>query len=294
MHKIVGIVRDLVPNISKHDILNLAAALAFYTALSLSPVLVIVLWVFRQLGFQDQQAVIREMVELVGPEAGRVLGIIIENAKEAPELGTVAGVFGFGALLLSAGGVFGQIQSSLNRIFEVAPPKTVDWKLYIRKRLISLGMVFSLGFVAIVSLGASAAVSFLSQRIAGGDGSAAAPFGILDLALSFLLFAGFFAALFKILPDAKIPWRESIFGGILTALLFSFGKRLIGLYLGKSSIGSAYGAAGSVVIFLVWIYYSSVILFIGAELTQLCNRAFWPTASRRPSELEPGQVPANS
>ena len=279
------IIKDLFPNISKHDVLNLSAALAFYTALSLSPVLVIVLWFFKHIGVKDQQAVVDQMVQLVGPQAGKVLGMVIENTKEAPELGTMAGIFGFLALLVSAGGVFGQLQASLNRIFEVAVPDRVDWWVWLQKRLLSLGMVFSLGFVAVVSLGVSAAISFLSDRVVGGM------FGTTYLAVaevvgSLIVFGLFFACLFKVLPDTKISWKESLLGGLLTALLFSIGKRLIGLYLGHSSVGSSYGAAASVVILLVWIYYSSAIVFIGAELTQLCNKHFWGRDEERPSQLD--------
>lgn len=285
VRRAVDVAKRTAAEVAADDVLTLAAALSFYTALSLSPVLLLTLWLARNLGFDDQSILVQKVGELIGQEASTVIAVVLENARETPSLGSLAGALGFGALLLSAAGVFGQLQLSFNRIWNVAPPSRTSWLMWARKRLLSFGMVFSLGFVAVVSMVVSAALSFVTTRIGFGALGDVAP-TVSDTLLSVIVFAAFFSALFKLLPDTKLEWREVWFGGIVTALLFTAGKGAIGLYLGRSSLGSAYGAAGSIVVLLAWVYYSSLILFVGAELTQVCSKE----EPNRPveSELEAG------
>lgn len=254
---------ELYARTDRHRILTLAAALSFYTALSLSPLLIILFWLVGSLGFRDQRILIQQVVTLVGPEAGRMLTIIVENTRETLTLSSVAGIFGFATLLVSAASVFGQLQMSLNTIFEAVPPKNVSWLSWVQKRLLSIGMVFSLGFLAMVSLFANTLVAFIAER--WWEGTIALQ--IAEALLSFALFTVFFSLLYKLLPDRALTWRDTFFGGMLTALLFIVGKTGIGFYLGQTSVGSAYGAAGSLIILLVWVYYSSAVVLVGAELT---------------------------
>lgn len=253
---------ETVREIGNDDLMTLAAALSFYTVLSLSPLLILLVWLAANLGMQNQEALVQQVVALIGPQAGEAVKGILQNENQTPTLGTIAGILGFVALLVSAGGVFGQLQVSLNRIFNVKPPAKTNIWMWLKKRLLSFGMVFSIGFVAMVSLVVSAIVGAIAESM----GPLAR---VAELAGSIGLFTLVFSGIFKVLPDIKLSWREVWFGGFLTALLFTVGKWLIGLYLGQSSVGSTYGAAGSLVILLVWVYYSSIIVFIGAEITQV-------------------------
>ena len=272
--KIASGVDNFVDRFERHKVLTLAAALAFYTALSLSPLLVILIWFLSLIGFHDQTAFVHQVEMLIGSEAAKALNLVIENTKTGFHLNTVAGVVGFGALLISAASVFGQLQMSLNTIFEVPAPRKIDWSFWLQKRLLSISMVISIGFLSVVSLFVNAAITVISER---WTSSLHIPWG--ETIISFFLFLFFFSFLFKILPDRRLSWNDTLLGGALTAFLFSIGKTLIGVYLGHTSIGSAYGAAGSLIILLLWVYYSSTILLIGAEITsQMLYRA--------PNELE--------
>jgi membrane protein len=250
--------RDFAPD----DALTLGGALAFYTALALAPLLVIVVWIAGSLSDTGQQAVVDQIVETIGPQAGAAIGDIITHAAERPTLGTVAGILSTAMLLFSASGVFGQLQHALNRVWDVEPNPGQGVKGWIRKRLLAFGMVLTLGFLLLVSLGLSA---FLSAAF----GSWAAMHAVASL----LVITVLFALLFRYLPDVRIAWHDVWLGAIVTALLFVLGKYALGLHLGHSSVGSAYGAAGSLVILLLWVYYSSLIFFFGAELTQAWARS---------------------
>lgn len=263
---------ELYSRIDRHRVLTLAAALSFYTALSLSPLLIILFWLVGSLGFRDQRILIEQVVTLVGPEAGRMLQIIVENTRETLSLNSMAGLLGFITLVVSAASVFGQLQMSLNTIFEVEPPKNVSWWAWLQKRLLSIGMVFSIGFLAIVSLFANTAIAFVAERWWKGT----VPLQVAEAFLSLGLFVVFFTLLYKLLPDRRLSWKDTVLGGALTAVLFIIGKTAIGFYLGQTSMGSAYGAAGSLIILLVWVYYSSAVVLIGAEITAQWRQSVQP------------------
>ncbi|MEZ0393257.1 MAG: YihY/virulence factor BrkB family protein [Pseudobdellovibrionaceae bacterium] len=254
--------KELLKAFSGHDLMTLAAALAFYTALSLAPLLIITLAVVGIMGESSQAQLIQQIEGLMGSQAASAIKAIVESADDRPSLGNLAGWLGVVALLFSASGVFAQLQASLNAIWAATGKGSKGLWGWIRKRLLSMGLVITLGFLALVSLVASAAISVIFHQ----EGEA---WKILNIVLSFLLFSGVFTLLHKYLPDIKLSWRHAWKGGLATALLFVIGKTLIGLYLGKSAVGSAYGAAGSLVVLLVWVYYSSVIVFTGAEITRL-------------------------
>jgi membrane protein len=182
----------------------------------------------------------------------------------------VSVVIGIVTLIIGASTVFGQLQSALNQIWEVeaAPAKSAIGS-FIRTRVLSLAMVIGIGFLLLVSLIVSAALAALDGYLQTRTALPAGLWQALNLLTSLGIIALLFALMFKLLPDVKLAWRDVWFGAFVTAALFTAGKYLIGLYLGHASIGSSYGAAGSVVVLMVWVYYSSLIVFLGAEITQV-------------------------
>lgn len=247
---------------AKHDIMTLSAALAFYTALSLAPLLVITLSLASLLGENSQAQLVDQIRGALGSEAAQSIDSIIQNSQEKPKLGSIAGIISTIVLLFTASGVFAQIQASLNTIFETEASKSAGIWGWLRKRILSMGMVITLGFLAIVSLVVSAVLAFIFSK----EG---AMWQVLNFTVTTAVFSFLFAIILKYLPDTKISWKSALWGGFTTALLFAIGKLLIGLYLGKSAVGSAYGAAGSLLVLLTWVYYSGIILFTGAEITRL-------------------------
>ena len=268
-----NIAKDTVTEFVDDDAPTLAAALAYYTALGMSPVLVLLLWIATFAGESMQQRLVVQLQGLVGPEGGQAVKAVVDNADATPGLGTFAGIVSLAMLLFSVSGVFGQLQAALNRMWDVtaAPGSSGTWP-WIRKRLLSVGTFLSVGFVLVVSMAVTAFVEAASERardvLPGADVAWEAATFVLSLLVSALLFA----LMFKVLPDVKLRWRDVAVGGLATAILFSIGRWLIGLYLGRSSVGSAYGAAGSLVVLLVWVYYAALVVFLGAELTQVLAR----------------------
>lgn len=263
--RIDGLARVLARSaaqIVSHDVLTLAAAMAFYTGLALAPLLILLLWASGLLGPDLRDSLVREVVALVGPQGGAAIGSLIEEAASERAQRRTAGAIGLVVLLFSATGVFAQLQASLNTIWGVEAKAAGALWQWLRKRLLSFGMLLTLGFLLLVSLFASAAVSALAQRL-GSSGIEAG----FNLVAPFLVYVAVFGAIFLWLPDVELRVGDVALGAVLTAALFTLGKWAIGLYLGMSSIGSAYGAAGTLVVFLSWTYYSCAILFVGAVLT---------------------------
>jgi membrane protein len=214
-----------------------------------------------------------EMGGLIGSEGEEAVEAMLDSADK-PKQGTVAAVLGVITLLFGASGVFGQLQESLNTIWEVKPkPGGGIWQL-IRSRFLSMAMVLGTGFLLLVSLVLSSAISGMGTYLKHQYPGLESIWHIVNFVVTIAVVTVLFALIFKFLPDAKIAWNDVWVGAVLTAILFAVGKLLIGIYLGKASIGSAYGAAGSLVVLLVWIYYSSLILFFGAELTQVYAKQF--------------------
>jgi membrane protein len=249
--------------------LRLAASLAYYTALSLAPLVLLIVGVIglvldrQQVGSQLSA----QLEGLIGP-AGRELVTSI-LAATSPQGGTLATLIGLGTLLIGATAVFGELQATLNLIWEVRPAPTNGvwagiWAL-LRERLFSLALVLALAFLLLVSLVISAALAGAAAWLQGPEQALLSR--LLELAVSLLVLTFVFALLYMYVPDAEIGWRDVWLGGLITAVLFTLGKTAIGLYLGQASVGSAYGAAGSLVVLLVWVYYSALIMFFGAEFT---------------------------
>ncbi|HEX6278313.1 MAG TPA: YihY/virulence factor BrkB family protein [Polyangiaceae bacterium] len=254
---------------------RLAAALAYYTLLSLAPLVVLALaiagLVVDQEATRDQLS--NELGAVVGSSGADAVRAIVDSAK-TPSAGIVSSVLGMIVLLFGASGVFGELQGALNTIWEVAPkPGRGIWGT-VRDRLFSFAMVMGVAFLLLVSLVLSTALAavgrFLESSLPGGE----AVWQVLNFLLSFAVVSALFAVTFKVVPDVEMKWRDVWIGALVTAFLFSVGKFLIGLYLGKSSVASSYGAAGSLVLLVIWVYYSSLILFAGAEFTQVYARHY--------------------
>lgn len=243
---------------------KLAAALAYYTSLSLAPILLISIAVAGLVFGADaaRGAVSQEISVLAGPRIGEGIESLLRSAWQ-PKIGTLATILGGIALLLGASGVFRELQDSLNIIWNVKEKAGCGIWGTIRNRFFSFVMVLGIGFLLLVSLVLSAGLAALGQPLGQG-----VLLRVLDQAITLLVITALFGAAFKFLPDAKTRWRDVGLGAFLTAALFTLGKSLIGLYLGRSAIGSTYGAAGSFVLVLLWINYSSQIFFFGAEFTK--------------------------
>ncbi len=250
---------------------RLAAALAYYTAFSIGPLLILIIAVAGAL-FGDEAVrgqVAAQMDGLIGSDGARMLEEMIENAA-AERSGILATTVSVAALILGATGVFGELQAMMNTIWDVERPATAGGiAAMLRTRLLSFGMILGIAFLLLVSLVVSAVIAAASgwsrALLPGMD----ALWHLVDIAVSLGVTTALFAMIFKFLPDAAIAWRDVVSGAFLTAVLFTLGKLAIGFYLGRSSVASVYGAAGSLAVLLVWIYYAAQILFFGAELTQV-------------------------
>lgn len=273
-------VRDFVDD----DCPSMAAALSYYTVFSLPPLLVLLLLLLGALlDPQDIQGTLETRIRaLMGPAGGDQVRIILAHAQR-PGSGIMATALGAVALVAGATGVFGQLQAALNKAWKVAPdPQRGGIRQFLLKRAFSLGMVLGLAFVLLVSLVLSAMLSAFSDSLARllPQGLSATLLQGINFAVSFGVTALLFAAIFKVLPDARIAWRDVWVGAAFTALLFDGGKLLLGVYLGHSNPGEPFGAAGALALMFVWIYYSSMIVLLGAEFTQT-----W--AVRRGKGVEP-------
>jgi membrane protein len=250
--------------------LRLAASLAYYTALSLAPLLLLIVSLLGVVLERQQVAgqLESQLEGLMGPAGRELVSSILTTTS--PQGGTLAAVVGFLTLVIGATAVFGELQTTMNLIWEVRPAPTAGvWAgiwAWLKERVFSLALVFALAFLLLVSLVVSAALAGAAALLWGPEPSFLSR--LLELAVSLAVLTLGFSLLFKYVPDAEIGWRDVWLGGVLTAVLFTLGKTAIGYYLGYASVGSAYGAAGSMVVLLVWVYYSALIVFFGAEFTQ--------------------------
>jgi membrane protein len=255
---------------------TLGAALAYYTIFSLAPLLVITISI-AGLAFGREAAegqIFDQLRGLLGEESGRAMQVIVQNASQEPKTGVLATIIGFALLLFGASGVFGQLQTSLNAIWGVQPKPGRGILGIIHDRILSFGFILVVGFLLLVSLLLTAAISFAGQRFGEMIVGMEALVQLLNTILSLAVITLLFAMMFKFLPDAKIAWRDVWIGAFITALLFTIGKFALGVYLGRSGVASSYGAAGSLIVLLLWVYYSSQIVFFGAEFTQVYANRF--------------------
>jgi membrane protein len=253
---------------------RLAAALAFYTLLSLAPLLILAVSVAGLVFGEDaaRGEIAGQLQAMLGPEAADSIQTVLANAK-TPSSGVIGTIVGVAILIFGASGVFGELQDSLNVVWEVKPKPGRGIKGFIRDRFFSFTLVLGVAFLLLVSLvvsaGLSAVGNVFSERLPGGE----ALWHVVNFVISIGTIALLFALIFKVIPDVTIHWRDVWIGALFTAVLFTIGKFAIGLYLGRSSVASPFGAAGSVVVLVVWVYYSAQILFFGAEFTQVYARS---------------------
>lgn len=249
---------------------QLAAALSYYTLFSLAPLLIIAMAVAGLVfGREATQHQIASTIQgMVGPQGAQAIQALIQSAS-TPSSGILATLIGVVTLLLGAGGVVGQLQDSLNTIWGVAPKPELGLMGLLRVRILSFGMVLGIGFLLLVSLVISAALTAFLQFVGGASIGESFLWHGIEFLVSFGLITLLFALIYKVLPDVHMAWKDVGIGAAMTALLFTLGKFLIGLYLGHSSVSSAYGAAGSLIVVLLWVYYSALIFFFGAEFTQV-------------------------
>jgi len=272
---IVQILKQSFKDFSDDECTTMAAALSYYTVFSLPPLLLLIIMIVGAvMDPQDvREALHGQLGALLGQSGGDEIRTIMEKAQETktPDAGRpVAAVLGIATLVLGATGVFGQLQAALNKAWEVKPdPEQGGIKSFLVKRIFSFGMVLAIAFLLLVSLALTAAISAVGGmlgRMMPGVGEAL--LHVLNFVVSFGVITLLFAAMFKIVPDAEVAWKDVWVGAVVTGVLFMIGKYAIGFYLGRSNPGEVYGAAGSLAILLVWIYYASMIVFFGAEFTQ--------------------------
>jgi membrane protein len=270
---------------------RLAAALAFYAVFSMAPLLVIVIAVAGQVFGPDavRGEIVAQFGSLIGVEAARQVEVIIQGASN-PASGLLAALIGGVSLMAGATAVFAQLKEALNAIWDAPPLQRGFLRTVFRDRLRSLAMVLGVAFLLLVSLVLSAALAALARW--------AAPYlpdfpfslaGTLDFVLSFVLVTALFAMIYRVLPDVIISWGDVAIGAAVTAILFNFGKHLIGLYLGRSSLGSVFGAAGSLAILMVWVYYSAAVFLLGAGFTRVYSLT-WGSLSRAASGTSVSRV----
>jgi membrane protein len=290
---IFDLFKDAVKEWSDDKAPQLAAALSYYTIFSLAPLLIIAIAV-AGLVFGQQQAseqVFNQIQGMVGADSAKMIQSMLQAAHR-PEEGIISTIIGVVTLLAGAAGVVAQLKGALNQIWDVKPkpgPGGIKGILItIRQQLLSYAMVLGIGFLLLVSLALSALLAGLSKVV--GDQVPTFLYELLNFALSFAVITVLFAAMYKVLPDTEIKWKDVWIGAVLTSLLFSIGKVALGLYLGHSGTASAYGAAGALIVILLWIYYSAQILFFGAELTQVYANQYGSFVSPETSDSKPGQT----
>ncbi len=288
---VLGLLKKSFSDFMADDCMDSAAALSYYTVFSLPAILVLLLMLVSSVmdptdvrgGLESQ------MQNLMGPTAGEQVRTIIEESEQRPSSGFLPTILGIAGLIFGATGAFGQLQKSLNRTWDVEPdPDQGGIKAFLSKRVFSLGIILVIAFMLLVSLVISAALSGLGDRLESFLPSVLSEPVLhgLNLVVSLAAITLLFGAMFKVLPDAKISWRSVWVGAAFTAVLFVIGKFVIGFYLGRSNPGEAYGAAGSLAVLLLWVYYSSIIVLFGAEFTET-----WAQERRGETiEPEPGAI----
>ena len=266
-----SLLKEAFQEFTNDNALKLSASLSYYTLFSLAPMLLVFMSVVGVFYGRDavQGQLYSQISWLIGSQAATQIQELIKNAHLSGKTG-IAAVIGVVTLLIGATGVFAEIQDSINQIWSIKPKPKSGFLKYLTNRLLSFSLIISLGFLFIVSLLLNALLNLFSEKIMSLFSEATIYlFWILNIAVIWGVMTVLFAVIFSVLPDGKVAWKDTFIGAGVTAVLFMIGKYAIGLYLGQSNIGNAYGAAGSVVIILLWVYYSSVILYFGAEFTKV-------------------------
>ena len=254
---------DLSDDIGNHEIFTLAASLAYTTALALAPFVLILLAIASVLGPDLQVKLYTELASSVGEKAGKTILDIVQHSKENKVASGVSGLIGFLILVISASAIFAQMRVALDKINEHKVKKNASgfW-LFVKDRFLSMGLVFGFAFLSIVSLMVSTGIAV---AYSGGEGIIWQAISVL---VNLIIFSVLFTAIYRVVPSDKLPWKSCRISGIVSAVFYLIGKSLIGLYLAKAGLESAYGAAGSLVAFLAWVYYTALTLLISYEVTR--------------------------
>lgn len=277
------------------DAMSLGAAIAFYTIFSLAPTAILVT-ALAGLAFGEeaaQGALVEQLSRLIGPEPAQTVQGLIASAGNR-QTGVWASVVGVATIVVGATTVFAELLTALNRVWKAEPPaeSTVTWLVTVRLK--ALALIAAIGFLLIVSLVVSAALAVFGTWVGRYLPALPALLWIVDVVTSWMVLTVLFALIYRVLPDTRIPWMDVWFGAAITALLFAVGKFLIGFYLGTSGVATVYGAAGSFVLVLLWVYYSASIFLFGAEITRAYSERVG-SRSRRPSATScrtPSEAPA--
>lgn len=268
---VLALFKDSFSEFMEDNCLKLSAALSYYTIFSLAPMLLVIISivsiVFGKEAFQGE--LFGQISGLVGKEAALQLQELIKNAELSNKSG-VAATIGIVTLLIGATGVFAEIQDSINYIWSIKSKPKKGWLQYLKNRLLSFSIIITLGFLLIVSLGVNTVVDLMSSRLERYFSEVSVIFfSVLNVVVVMAIITALFSVIFKILPDGHVRWKECFVGAAFTAVLFAIGKFAISFYLGKQDLGATYGASASIVILLTWVYYSSIILYFGAEFTKV-------------------------
>ncbi|WP_413558288.1 YihY/virulence factor BrkB family protein [Bdellovibrio sp. HCB209] len=266
--------KDFFNKLGRDDIFEMSASLSFYTALSLAPLLVLLLTFVALINDGFREEILAQINLLFGNQSSDILREIAKNVEKQPEVRDMAGILGLVTLIFSAGAIFGELRMSLNKIFEVK----IDYKAleeesflqsvwtFMKTKLFNMGMVLTFVFISIISLIVS---SVLSMYLKGAE----AVLGqVINFVISLLIFGLLFSAIYYFIPQVQVRPKVALTSGFITAFMFSIGKGLIGLYMGQSAVASLYGAAGSFIVLLLWVYYSSAVIFLSAEVANEINK----------------------
>jgi membrane protein len=274
----VDFLKAVAQEVSDDEVPAMSASIAYFAVLSLPPLLAVVVMIAGAVFPAEtvRAAVTGELGDILGEDGAAQLATMLEQARDVGTGGLGTQILGVLALVFGATGAFVQLQKALNRAWDVEPdPERSGIKVFVVKRVMSFGMIMALAFLLAISLVLSALINVLSEQVGQLLGEAGwLILQIADVALPLLLFTLLFAGMFKVLPDARITWRVVWVGAFFPSFLFVLGRYLIGAYFGSADIGAAFGAAGSLVIVLVWIYYTSLLLLVGAEFTQVWARRY--------------------
>ena len=267
LQKAWALIKNSVVAFIDDEALSRGAAMAFYAVTSLAPILLIVISIAGLVFGRDaaQNAIVEQLSGLVGQSSAEMLQVAIKSASNSTA-GTIGTIVGVVTLIITASGVFSEMQTALNAIWKVTPSGATLSRL-LRARITSAGLVAALGFLLMISLVASTMITALGVILTDQLPFWEFLISAINTVVSFGLLSVLFGAIYKVLPDRKLDWQDVIVGACITAALFTIGKSLIGWYLGSGAVGSAYGAAGSLLIVLLWVYYSSQIFLLGAEFT---------------------------
>ena len=285
-----GLLIQALEQWNRHNAPRLGASLAFYSLLSLAPLLLVLVSIVGLVFGRSaaQQQTVQEVQSLVGPAAGKAIAAFLQGSRNTTH-GVIATIVGVLTLLFSASGVVIELRDALNTIWDAPSKQTTGLQVvtrYVKQRLFSFAFVVAIGFLLIVSLAIStwiAALAALSASILPGE---TVLLHLVNSLVSFLVITFLFAAMYKVMPDVKIEWRDVLLGGAVTSLLFTIGKLVLGIYLGRASFASTYGAAASIVVLIAWVYYSAQIFFLGAELTRAFFSRHGSASTPRPSPTQ--------